>query len=171
MPYFNILIPIISISSNILIQILSCRYVIKNELLKSIFSGFICGLAIFSLCEYFTYTGLSNEWTAFVVMNLIMYGCFSAIYFTVINMGETSRRIRLLRELYDSSQGLIKEQILAKYNAAEVIDRRMRRLLTNRQIIVREERYYVGRPAMLFISKTVILLKILITGKTSEFEK
>ncbi len=86
-------------------------------------------------------------------------------------MGETARRIRLLRELCDSPQGLTKEEILSRYNAAEVINMRMIRLLNNRQVILRDLKYYTGSLVVLFISQAVILMKSIVLGKRSEFDK
>ncbi|MDD5505564.1 MAG: hypothetical protein PHR73_02265, partial [Candidatus Omnitrophica bacterium] len=94
----------------------------------------------------------------------------SYCYFNFINLGETGRRIRLLRELYDSGSGLNKEEILSRYNAEEVVVLRMKRLVNNHQIILRAGRYYVGSPVMLLIAKAIVLMKLVVLGKKSEFD-
>ena len=86
-------------------------------------------------------------------------------------MGETARRIRLLRELCDSSDGLSKEGILDRYNAKEIIDIRMKRLLGNGQVVLRNGSYFIGNPTMLFFSGIIVFMKLLILGKKSEFDK
>lgn len=171
MSYFNVLIPALSMCFNILAQVFLCKYIIKKGLLKTIYLGFLCGLVIFIVCEFIAYRQPFEDWLALFLANLIIYGCFSSSFFTFINMGETARRIRLLRELYETPAGLTKAQILSRYNAEEMINIRMGRLLNNNQVILRDQRYYVASPVMLLISKVIILMKLVILGKESEFDR
>ena len=90
-------------------------------------------------------------------------------YFNYINLGETARRIRILREIYDSKEGLSMEEILKRYNAKEIIERRIKRLLKNRQIIYKDGKYYIGKPIMLVIAKIIVIMKVILLGKKSEF--
>ena len=170
MGYFNILIPIISILGNISAQIFSYKYLLHKKLLKSEYFGFLCGVIVLAVCQAFVYGEPAVESLSLLCVNLIIYFCLSYCYFNFINMGETARRIRLLRELCDSSQGLNKEEILSRYNAEVVVDLRMRRLLNNHQIISRAGRYYVDSPVMLLIAKAIVLMKLVVLGKKSEFE-
>jgi len=169
--YFNILIPILSICFNILFQILFCKFLIKRGLLKAVYLGFVCGLLIFMICEFIAYRNFPASWLPLFTVNLIIYGCLSFSFFTFINMGETARRIRLLRELYDLPNGLTKEQILNRYNSKEIIDIRLQRLLGNGQLVLRNGSYFIASPVMLFFSGMILLMKLLILGKRSEFEK
>lgn len=170
MNYFHILIPLIAISGNISAQMFLYKYLPGKKLLKSEYSGFLCGVIVLAVCQALVYGEPAVERLSLICVNLIIYFCLSYCYFHFINLGETARRIRLLRELYDSGQGLNKEEILSRYNAEEVIDLRMRRLLNNRQIILRAGRYYVGSPVMLLISRAIVLMKLVVLGKKSEFE-
>ncbi|MDD5465380.1 MAG: hypothetical protein PHP73_03450 [Candidatus Omnitrophica bacterium] len=106
-----------------------------------------------------------------IFVNLIIYFCLSYCYFNFINMGETARRIRLLRELGEAPAGLTKGDILKRYNAQEIINIRINRLMNNSQIVLRNGRYYVGSPVMLFISKAIVLMKLVVLGKKSEFDR
>jgi len=171
MAYFNILIPILSLCFNILTQIFSYKYILRKELLKSEYLGCLCGFILLIVCELAIREDLFKEWLFLVFANLIIYACFSYCYFTFINMGETARRIRLLRELYDAPFGLTGEEILKRYNAEEVINIRMNRLLNNGQIVLRNGRYYIGSPIMLLISRMIVFMKIIVLGRESEFRK
>lgn len=169
--YSDILIPILSIGFNIFFQVLLCKFLVKRSLLKTVYLGFTCGLLIFLMCEFITYRDFSGTWLPLFIVNLIIYGCLSFSFFTFINMGETARRIRLLRELSNSPNGLTKEQILNSYSSKEIIDIRMKRLLGNGQVILRKDSYFIGSPVMLFFSGVIIFMKLLILGKKSEFDK
>jgi len=170
MDYFNISIPLIAITGNITAQIFSYKYLLGRKLLRSEYFGFLWGVMILAVGEIFAYEGPAAEALALACANLTIYACLAYCYFNFINMGETARRIRLLRELYDSGPGLNKEEILSRYNAEEVVGLRMRRLLNNHQIISRGGRYYVGSPVMLFIAKGIVLMKLAVLGKKSEFD-
>ncbi len=165
--YFNILIPILSVFFNIFSQILIRKFLIKKSLLKTIHLSFGCGLTVFIVCEFIAYHNFPVDWLPLFIVNLVIYGCLSFSFFNFINMGETARRIRLLRELYEAAEGLTKEEILKRYNAKGIINVRVNRLLNNGQIVLREGRYYIGNPLMLFISKSIISLKFIVLGKKS----
>mgnify|MGYP001458472362 CR=1 FL=1 len=170
MNYFNILIPVIGIFTSIIAQVFSYKYLLDKKLLKSEYFGFLCGLIVLVICEILTYQAPVANSVALICVNLIIYFCFSYCYFNFINMGETARRIRLLRELDESPDGLTWEDMFKRYNAQEIIKIRINRLLSNGQIVLRNERYYVSSPVMLLISKAIVLMKSIILGKKSEFD-
>lgn len=169
MSFFSIFIPVFSFCLNILSQILFYR--IKKTLLKSEYTGFIIGFVFLLICELSVYQNQSKEWPFLFCVNLIIYLSFSYCYFQFINMGETARRIRLLRELYEQPKGQTKEQILAKYNARDIIDIRIKRLLNNKQVIPRGTKYYLRGTSVLFISKLILIMKWIILGAGSEFKQ
>lgn len=169
MDYFNILIPVIGIFTNITAQIFLYKYLLGKKLLKSEYFGFLCGSIVLIVCEILAYQAPEADWLFLICVNLIIYFCLSYCYFNFINMGETARRIRLLRELGEAPAGLTKGDILKRYNAQEIINIRINRLMNNSQIVLRNGRYYVGSPLMLFISKAIVLMKLVVLGKKSEF--
>ena len=71
----------------------------------------------------------------------------------------------MLRELYDAPAGLTKDQLLSRYNAKEIISVRLNRLLNNNQVLSRDARFYIASPVMLFISKTLVLMRTSVLGK------
>jgi hypothetical protein len=109
-----------------------------------------------------------NIFSAFA--NAFTYSALGYCYFHFINLGETARRIRILRELYDSKNGLSKDEILSKYNAHQIISKRIERLVNNGQIIFKDGRYYIGHPMMLLIAKIIVMMKCMVLGKKSEFD-
>lgn len=169
MDYSNIFSPVIGIFTNITAQIFSYKYLLGKKLLKSEYFGFLCGLLVLIVCELTVACQAPATDRVFLIgANLIIYFCLSYCYFHFINMGETARRIRLLRELDQAPLGLTKEEILCRYNAEEIINRRMSRLMNNGQIKLCDGRYYIGSPVMLLISRIIVLLKVLILGRDSQ---
>lgn len=166
--FLNIFIPVFSFCLNILSQVLFYR--IKKTLLKSEYTGFTIGFIFLLAGGLSVYQNQLKEWPFLFCVNLIIYLSLSYCYFQFINMGETARRIRLLRELYETPKGQTKEQILAKYNARDIIDIRIKRLLNNKQVILRGTKYYLGGTTVLFISKLILAMKWIILGTDSEFK-
>lgn len=171
MPYFRILLPFLALCLNILLQITAYKYLVKSRLLKSEYFGFAWGCLVLLIFEFIVYQKLPKNGLSLLCADLIIYGCLSYGFFTFINMGETARRIRLLRELYESPAGLTKEQVLEAYSAGTIVNQRLERLLNNHQIVLRDGRYYAGKPLMFFISKAILFMKMVVFGKASEFNE
>lgn len=170
--YLHVLLPIIGLIINVAVQIFGVRYIPALTLLKSILVGFVVGGTSVIGLEY--YLGLYVPTLPHILWglmtNLLIYAVLGYCYFHFINLGETARRIRILRELYEAPEGLSQAEILERYNAKHIVDMRLRRLLGNGQIVERQGRYYIGSPVMLFIAKTITALKLLVLGKRSEFD-
>ena len=172
--YISVLNPAACLAINILSQILSARCFPKIGLLKSVFIGFVLGFFGLVLSVVFFYPEISlpmKERLADFAVQAITYASFGYCYFHFLNLGETARRIRILRELSDSNGGLTGGQLLARYNAGEIIERRLTRLLGNGQILRKSGAYYIGSPIVLLMAKALVFLKFILLGKKSEFDK
>ena len=87
-------------------------------------------------------------------------------YFHFINLGETARRVRIVRELWEAQIELSMNELIQRYNASEIIDVRLQRMIQNKQIIERDGKYCIGKPVMLGMAKIIILMKQILLGKT-----
>ncbi|MFA5337171.1 MAG: hypothetical protein WC330_02415 [Candidatus Omnitrophota bacterium] len=174
MTYLHAFSSIIALSVNVLAQVYYCRFISNKHLLKSLFFGFFCGVLGFSIVEI--YYMLQSQLPILqnissVVINMASYSALGYCYFHFVNLGETARRIRMISELKTANSGLSAQQILERYNAREIIEKRLGRLLKSNQVIYRNGRYYIGKPFMLVASKIIVFLKLFILGKKSEFEE
>ena len=88
-----------------------------------------------------------------------MYVCFAYVYFHWNNMGETGRRVRLLIELANAPAGLTRGQLLARYSAKEIVDRRIGRLLESNQVVASGSRLALGNPSVLAMTRIIGLVK------------
>jgi hypothetical protein len=167
--YINVINPILTFSINIATQILCVRFIMKG-LLKSLFSGFAVGLLSLLFLQLFT-AFLDIAFLPNLTVNIIIYSSLGYCYFHFVNLGETARRIRILRELNSSRDGLTLEEILKRYNAKKMVELRLQRLINSEQVILKDGKLYIGKPLLLLISKTIILMKLVILGKRSEFDQ
>ena len=171
--YLYVFLPIICLAINVLCQIYICRYITGFSLLRSVFIGFALGICCLVFAElYFlnqAYLSLSGN-IASIFVNVITYIALGYGYFHFINLGETGRRIRILRELYESKAGLSQKEIMERYNVKEILEKRINRLINNGQIVYKDGKYYIASPIMLLIVRTTDLMKIILTGRKSEFD-
>lgn len=153
----EVLLPIICLLINALVQILSFRMAVKKGLLNSIFFGFFAGFLSLLAIE-FQYGFASG------ITNMVTYALLGYCYFHFVGLSQTARRIRMLIELYQSGDGLSLDEILSRYNAEEIVEKRLNRLISNGQLISRDGRYFIGKPVVLFIAGAATLLKRLLHG-------
>ena len=171
MEYLEISVPIIGFFLNVFLQVFSFRLIKSIGMLKSIILSFAFGLITVGIMEFQLNTIMQKapfDFLGEVATNLIIYSSLGYCYFHFINLGETARRIRIMRELYDSKNGLSLEEILFRYNAKEVVEKRFNRLLGSGQIIYKDACYYTGKPLVLFMAKALVLMKLIMLGKKSE---
>mgnify|MGYP001578416942 FL=1 len=174
MLYLHVLTPIASLAINVITQVMSFRYSRSLGLLKAEYLGFAAGgVNIIVLDFYFFLISEmpANNLTGVFITNLIIYSALGYCYFHFINLGETARRIRILSEIYDSGKaGLTMEEILQRYNAKEILEKRVSRLQNNKQIILKDGKYFIAGTAMLFMAKAIVMMKLILLGKKSEFD-
>ena len=170
--HIHVIAPIAGLLINVLFQIGCFRLFPAIGLLRSLSLGFGSGFAGMLLIEI--YADASFLTSAYVsgltVLNAITYSALGYCYFHFVNLGETARWIRILRELYESGGCLSIEDILKKYNATDILQRRLNRHINNGQIIERDGKYYIGSPVMLTIARVIVAMKLILLGKKSEFD-
>jgi hypothetical protein len=167
--------PVLSLMVNAFVQIFTFRQIKRIGLLRSIFIGFVAGMVSIFLMEMgswhkFLYAS-RIDLVFILIVNIITYSMLGYCYFHFINLGETARRIRILRELYEHKEGLSKSEILKQYNAKEVLDNRMNRLVNNGQVILRNGRYYIGNRKMLLIANMIYSLREITFGSRTQVLK
>lgn len=166
------LVPVIGLIINIMIHILSFRFRMLPQL-KSIICGFISGI-ISVVIFTFLFCQQVNELVFLpqLLLNELSYIFLGYCYFHFVNLGETARRIRIIREISESENSRLSEtEILSIYNAKKMVQVRLKRLRNNGQILEKDEKYYLnGSPAMKIIAVIILSLKVFLLGKKSEQE-
>lgn len=159
----------LAFGTNIVFQVVIFRFRSDLTLVISLVLGFFCGISALLVMEtaFLMRNGDSAaQILAMTTVSAVILFCLSYGYFQLLNIGEASLRIRILREIDASPDGLTEEQILSKYGAKEIIETRLRRLITTRQVICRDGRYFCGRPKVLYVAKTLRFFKKLVFGSS-----
>lgn len=158
MTLLQALSPVAGLAVNCAAQVLLCRR--SGKLLNSVYRGFAGGAAACALA-----CGFGQE----LAPALITYGALGYCYFHFINLGETARRIRIVRELAEAGPaGLSRDELLSRYNARIMVEARFKRLVNNAQVVERDGRYYSGKPAVLLMARTLSLIKKVLLGRDRE---
>ena len=94
----------------------------------------------------------------------LLYLTFCYVYFHWNNMGETARRIRMLRVLAAAPDGMTFDEMVARYSAREILERRLERLTTAGQIREVEGRLILNSRTVLASAQLVGLAKWIVFG-------
>ncbi|HNQ35368.1 MAG TPA: hypothetical protein PKN80_04805 [bacterium] len=135
----------------------------RNGLLRSLVAGFLAGLAV---ALFLLLAGDGSASAGSRAAAGLTYLALGYVYFHFVNMGETARRIRLLRELLAAPPGgFTGAELKARYPAREIVRRRLQRLLNNGQVILADGRYRLGpRPVMYWITLVIMAWKRMLFG-------
>jgi hypothetical protein len=83
-----------------------------------------------------------------------VYTCIAYAYFHLFNMSETARRVRILLEV--DAQGDIDETALHEtYSDAEVVDKRLKRMVDMGSLELRADRYFVRGHTLHFAARVL----------------
>jgi sensor histidine kinase YesM len=165
--------PVIALSLNVTIQVMIFHFISRLSLLRSILLGFVTGLIFLITFSFYLFSPF-HLWTCvqpgIFLTNLMTYIALSYGYFHFVNLGETARRIRLLREIYNERGGITNIELVKRYNSKKMLELRINRLLSKGQITARDNRYFIQSRLMLIITRVIVNLKWIIIGKKSEFD-
>jgi hypothetical protein len=175
-PLFHIHIcsPLLGLLTNVVVQLSRCRHSRKGGLLRSVFEGFVSGyVAVLAVEGAYCFSATLDlvECLGQITLSTITYVALGYGYFHFINLGETGRRVRILRELWESQDGLSVGELLTRYNASGIFGIRLQRMINNEQIQLRDNRYYIGKPVMLYMAKAMVMMKLILLKKRGEFEE
>ena len=164
--------PILGLTANVATQVALFR-LLRRGLLKTVVAGFAAGLAVaggLSLAAELSLPEARGLLGCATAANLAIVAALGYGYFNFIGLGETSRRVRLLREFVIAGRPLTYEEILQRYSGADIVRVRLERLLGNGQIVRRDGRYFIGKPMVLVIARILVTMKVLLLKKRSEFD-
>ncbi len=165
-------VPVFSLAFNVLSHLLLSRTGIMGGL-KALVAAFAAGgvFALFLSLFLCSFTG-SDDYIGEALLALISYAALGYGYFHFFNLGETGRRVRLMREIDNAGEkGLSMEELLENYSAESIISVRLNRLLNNGQLYLKDGRYFAKESSTMGgISRVIILFKVLLLGKKSEHQ-
>lgn len=160
----------LAVLANVTGQILAYRLLrMQGRLFKSQLAGTLTGGLVLVLLLQ---RGLGGgPFADIVTADVLIYAAFCYVYFHWNNMGETARRIRMLRELAAASEGLTFQEMVRRYSAREILERRLERLSAAGQISESDGRLVLTSTAILISARLVGLAKLVVFGGRSELDE
>lgn len=159
--------PLIGVFANLLSLIALRRLAVNGSLLSAIVATFAVGgvltvsLALWGLIEERSF--MLDMGSLFLCVIIIYVAC-GIIIFALINLGETSLRIRMLGKLIDEPQGTSRGDLVADYDDRALLDIRLRRLREKGQARFVDGIYYSKRSLLFFAASAIRLLKVILYG-------
>ncbi len=94
----------------------------------------------------------TGETILIALLSYLLFGLAAFVYILcVFGPSETSIRIRVVREIFEGeAHGLSHTELLGRYNAKMVLERRLERLLRSGEIIERNGKYILIKKANFF---------------------
>jgi hypothetical protein len=171
--WLRALIPLVGLTVNAVSQVLVFRLVPRVGMWRSLLIGLTVGIVAAAGLELWLDWRLSMpiaDRLSLLAANLLACAALGYCYFHFVNLGETARRIRILRELLEAGGSLSEADLLAHYSAEEMVRLRIARLMDNGQLAQVDGRYLIARRALLRSARIILRLKRLVLGKASEFD-
>ena len=159
-----------AVLANIAMQVLSYRAVLRGRLALTLALGFAAGLAMlgFEGMAAWGQSGGAEFWPR-AATALLIYGTGSFTFLLLVAASETSVRIELLRQLSAAPQGIILEELDARYSNRDLVLTRLQRLLESRAVRKSGDCYQLCSAPLLWIACLFLAAKIVIYGVTNEF--
>lgn len=164
MNFFLLLLPAESLLLMIFIHIIYVRLQKAPIAPSGIFVGFTAGIISMILGIFFF---ISKNLFLLSFLNgaaaLFFYFILAYCYYHVVNISEASVRLRIFSELKEKKCILL--STLASYQQNEVSLRRIERLLVSKDIILKNDKYFLGQKRYLIAAKILQSAKLLLGVK------
>ena len=171
--YLKILTPVITFAINVILQI-SLRHIVPSlGFLKPMVLGFAISSLAVLMIDYHLLSSMYSSFDLYSLMfiNWLMLAFLNVAFVNVITLPNTGRRARFIAELSQSEDGLSEKELLDRYSSRDMVNIRLERLTSKKQVIFKDGRYYInGKPLVLLFAWITIALKLLFYGKkTTDF--
>jgi len=160
--------PIIALGANCLTHIL-CRKVLGLRIGHALVCGFLLGLVIMAAVvaanvpAAISGADLAGLWATLG----LTYVALAFGFWAFLNLNMTSLRIRILRELLHSEDGMSRAELFGRYSAEEFLRRRLARLERSGDLALVEGRYSLGSQKLLYVDRFLKILRAVIFAGTA----
>ncbi len=164
--------PLAALCVNAVAQVLAVRASRGRNFLRCVLVGFFTGalaLAAFETLLFRTNSG-PDACAVSLLVNAPTYAALSYCYFGLVNLGQTSIRIRLYAEIAERPEPMPLQEIDRIYNEEAFAGMRIKRLLESGDIVEKNGRYYINRTRLALAANVIAGIRLFIIGARSEFE-
>ena len=151
-------------------QIVLLRTQLKLQIMRSFLVSFRIGLLIIVVLEYLAGHSSFVDYLSYLLLSVATYTLIAFGYLSFLGMG-ISLRVRLLYYLSTQKHALTPSQLYDGFNAGQLQEIRVQRAVDGGSIIRRGGKLFIGPSrTVVFLARINVILKRILTGKSSEFE-
>jgi len=165
--------PIVGLVTHALVHIILSHTFARMLAFHAFALAFLLGAVVVIGLDYTMAVSTAHPMRAWLANGLasdLTFIMLAYSYFHFFNLGETGRRMRTMIELLSTPNGLSEDELVKRYDATWIINKRLERLLSGGQVVEREGRLYTGKRMMFFIAVTLNLLKVLIFDRSTRMD-
>jgi len=165
--------PIAALAINMAVQIVGFRLRRGCHFFRSVVEGFFLGgvgLLIIEALLIIADQTRGDSVAMALLVNLPTYLALSYCYYSFVQLGQTSIRLRMYSEIASRASGVTIEEMEREYDESALTDMRLRRLIESGDILEKDGRYFIGRRRLLVVVHIIFAAKHILLGKKSEFE-
>ena len=165
--------PVIGLGINCLAHIL-CRKVIGLRIGHGLVCGFLLGFVVTAVIVAANRpaTAAVGELAGLWIMIAVTYAALAFGFWAFLNLNMTSLRIRMLRELLHSGEGMSRAELFGRYSAEEFLRRRLARLQHAGDLALVDGNYRLGSRKLLYVEHCLNILRAAIfVGAASKQER
>ena len=172
--YYSVASPVVALAVNAVAQVLFVRARKGVDFFRTVLEGFFAGgiaLAVMEVLLARSHGAPADAWIISVFVNAPAYAALSYCYFGLVNLGNTSIRIRLYAEIAERKDGMTMEDIGLIYNEQAFTKMRIERRVESGDLVEKDGRYYAARMKLVYSARILGVVRYLIIGKASEFSR
>ena len=165
--------PIVAMLVNLLTQVTVYRLRRGRQYFRSIIDGFLVGAIALAASETFLIAAgnpTTDRFLLALLVNAPIYLCLSYCYYSFVQLGQTSIRIRMYGEIASRPSGVMISAIEREYDEKGLTEVRLQRLLESGDLVERDGKYFIGRRRLLHIANVIFAAKHFLLRKKSEFD-
>jgi len=139
-----------------------------NSLAGAGFLG-LMALAIVEVVVLASGQTLGEVFLSALLVDFPIFACLAYGYANFVNLGQSSVRVRIYRELLAADDGIAMETLRVQYDERSMLEARLQRLVSAGDLKHEDACYTLGKPRLLLIARVVFALKHFVLGRRSEF--
>ncbi len=169
----HLVAPVVALATMCLVHAVWCRLVPNVPMLNALAGSGVAGLIGLASIEAGIFLA-GQPWGSValtaVLIDAPIYACLSYGYANFVNLGQSSVRVRIYRELLATgAAGVAMATLRGQYDEGAMLRARLTRLVEAGDLTEQNGTYRVGRGRLLNIAACVFTLKHLVLGRRSEF--
>lgn len=164
--------PVAALATMCLIHAAWCRLDSEVPLLNALAASGVGGLVVLGIAEGAAVVAgqsVSEMLISAILVDAPVFACLAYGYANFVNLGQSSVRVRIYRELLQLPDGIAIEELRKEYDEDGMLRARLERLVSAGDLRQDGDVYHLGKPRLHHIGRVIFGLKSLVLGRHSEF--